>query len=397
MCGNEGLSLSSTDSGQPPVGGDLAAEHRQQRRLRIRDIEHQRVVAGDGRWVGLAIVVQRPHAGIRPHHVGGRDRFRQVTIRRPAKIIDLFRSNGRGAGQIVDFDVGRADQREVALVRNHEHDALVVVLQDERMRARELALDDDMAALDLLDVGARGLMQLAVENGLDPGTGGIDDALGADGLQGTRGIPQIDLPAVGRAPSRHAGGAREDGRAQVGGGARVDRDQPRIVDPAIGVDKSLLDIGADILAVACAAQRDAARAGELFALAQMVVQKQPGAYHPGGPQFRHMRHHELERPDDVRRDSEQRLALGQRLGNEPELVVLEIAQPAMNQLRRGAGRMRGQIVLFAQQHLQPAPGRVARDPDAVDAAADDDQVKHAMVPVVGSGSSIDSARALRVF
>ena len=47
-----------------------------------------------------------------------------------------------------------------------------------------------------------------------------------------------------------------------------------------------------------------------------------------------MRKHETERPDDVGRGSQQNFALQQRLVDEAELVVLEIAQAAVDQLRR---------------------------------------------------------------
>ena len=69
------------------------------------------------------------------------------------------------------------------------------------------------------------------------------------------------------------------------------------------------------------------------------------------------------------------LALDQRLAHQAEPAVLEIAQPAVDQLgggRRGAG---GEIVLLDQQHAKPAPGGVARDPGAVDAAADDGEIE----------------------
>ena len=90
--------------------------------------------------------------------------------------------------------------------------------------------------------------------------------------------------------------------------------------------------------------------------------------------MRLVRQHELERRDEVRRDPEQHLALGQRLGDEPELELLEVAQAAVDQL---GARRRGrpaEIALLGEQHPQAAPGGVARDPDAVDAAADDDEI-----------------------
>src|SRR5580698_6257006 len=88
-----------------------------------------------------------------------------------------------------------------------------------------------------------------------------------------------------------------------------------------------------------------------------------------------VRQHEAQRTDDVRRDLPEDFALDQRLPNQLELVIFEVAQPAMYELgrpRRGAAR---QIVHFAQENRIAAPDRVARDTAAVDAAADDREVE----------------------
>ena len=92
-----------------------------------------------------------------------------------------------------------------------------------------------------------------------------------------------------------------------------------------------------------------------------------------------MRQHEREGLDDVRRDPQHDLALGERLADEPELVVLEVPEAAVDELgapRRGRG---SEIVLLDQEHRQAAPGGVARDPGAVDAAADNEQVEGSRV------------------
>ena len=85
-----------------------------------------------------------------------------------------------------------------------------------------------------------------------------------------------------------------------------------------------------------------------------------------------MRQDELHRPDDVRSDAQQALALDQRLAHQAELEEFEIAQPAVYQLRglrRGARR---QIRLLDQCDLETASRGVARNAGAVDAAADDE-------------------------
>lgn len=106
----------------------------------------------------------------------------------------------------------------------------------------------------------------------------------------------------------------------------------------------------------------------------MIVEEQAQPHHPGGARRLGLRKDEGQRPDDVRRHVQQPLALDQRLSHQPELTIFQIAQAAMDQLGRGRGGVARQIVLLDQQHRQAAPGGVARDPRAVDAAADDQQV-----------------------
>ena len=92
---------------------------------------------------------------------------------------------------------------------------------------------------------------------------------------------------------------------------------------------------------------------------------------------------------------QQHLALGQRLAHQAELVVLEIAQAAMDQLGRGRGRAAGKIALLAQEHRQAAAGGIAGDAAAVDAAADDgdvvDRCEHADFPRAVQNSRRENA------
>src|SRR5215471_19846972 len=90
--------------------------------------------------------------------------------------------------------------------------------------------------------------------------------------------------------------------------------------------------------------------------------------------MRLVRKHERERLDDVRRGVQQHLALSQRLRNQAELVVLEVAKSAVDQLGAPRRRVRGEVVLLDEQHLKAASRSVARDAGAIDAAADDQEV-----------------------
>ena len=109
---------------------------------------------------------------------------------------------------------------------------------------------------------------------------------------------------------------------------------------------------------------------------------------------RHRRQHEPHRMDQVGRRPQQHLALGQRLADQPQRAMLEIAQPAMDQLGRGRRGARAEVVLLQQQHAQAAAGGVARDAGAVDAAADDGEVVvgHEGLMIRASGQNARTAR-----
>ena len=76
----------------------------------------------------------------------------------------------------------------------------------------------------------------------------------------------------------------------------------------------------------------------------------------------------------MRRGAQQDLALLQRLVDEADLAIFEIAKPAMDQLGRGRAGMAGKIVLLDQQHRGAADRRIPRDRTPIDAAADDEEV-----------------------
>ena len=91
--------------------------------------------------------------------------------------------------------------------------------------------------------------------------------------------------------------------------------------------------------------------------------------------MRLVRQHERQRLDDVRRLPEHDLALGERFTDQPELVLLEIAQAAVDELRAPLRRGRRNVSLLDHEHLEPASGRVARDPRTIDSPADDEEIE----------------------
>src|SRR5581483_7758524 len=111
-----------------------------------------------------------------------------------------------------------------------------------------------------------------------------------------------------------------------------------------------------------------------LAPAEMVIEKEAEPYQQGGTQAVVVGQHESQRPDDVRRHAEQHLTLLQRLAHEPEVVLLEIAQPAVDKLGRRRRSSARQVALLGKKHRQSTASRVACDAASVDAAADDSNV-----------------------
>ena len=70
----ERLELRQRVLGELAVGRDLAAEDRQQRRARlaVAGVELEHVIARDRRGIARAVVVERPHAAVRPDDVAAR-------------------------------------------------------------------------------------------------------------------------------------------------------------------------------------------------------------------------------------------------------------------------------------------------------------------------------------
>ena len=87
------------------------------------------------------------------------------------------------------------------------------------------------------------------------------------------------------------------------------------------------------------------------------------------------RQEEREHADEVRGGLAEHLALGQRFVHEADLALLEIPDPAVHELRRLRRSSRCEVVTFDERGAQPARGRVERDTDAGDAAADHEHVE----------------------
>ena len=112
--------------------------------------------------------------------------------------------------------------------------------------------------------------------------------------------------------------------------------QPCVLDPAVGIFEPGPQPLLQHPAMRGDAQVDTLAARQAHLPGDAVVEQQSQTQHPFGPHARFVRHDEAQRPDDMRCIAQQHLAFAQALRDEPELVMLEIAQPAMDQL--GAGR-----------------------------------------------------------
>ena len=87
------------------------------------------------------------------------------------------------------------------------------------------------------------------------------------------------------------------------------------------------------------------------------------------------RDEERRRVDEVRRELDHQLALEQRLADQAEVEVLQVAEAAVDHLRgaaRGADRV---VVALEQRHRVAARGGVEGDAGAGDPAADHDDLE----------------------
>ena len=176
--------------GELAIRRDLAAERRQHRgtvrsRRAVQRIHLEHVVARDGGRIVGAVVVERTHAAVVPHDIARRQRLVEVGIDEIEEVARLVLADARML-EGLHRNVGGADQRVVLLVGNHEHDAIVRVLQDVGVLPAVHARHHDVAALHVPDVALAALGGThEVEHLLDPRTRGVHEGTGGD-LGGAR-------------------------------------------------------------------------------------------------------------------------------------------------------------------------------------------------------------------
>ena len=354
------------------VRGELAAVHGQQRCRGLVEIDD--VITRDAFRVVRRSRQQRTQAGKGPDDVVHAEVALKVPVGHVEQVHLLCRSD-RGMRKVAGvFAFRRTDEREVAFVRQREHDAAVGRLEDVREVVVEQLAHDDVAAADHARMAPGGCRRAAVEELRDPRSRRVHHEPG----------PQGSFAAVGCAQSRDPLRAirlqSDAGRARQYLGTAFERingighDQSRIVDPAIGVFETRPVTRIERFAGRMPAQVDRLRRRQVPARREVVIQEEAGADHPRRPQVRFVRQHESQRPREMRRGREHHLAFLQRLAHQAEVVVLEVAQSAVDQLGAGGGRVRRQVVLFAEHGTQAAARCIPRNTCAIDAAPDDEDV-----------------------
>ena len=351
---------------------DLAADDVEQGRP-VAHRNLQSIVARGGGGIRAAALLQGAGAGEGPDDVVGPDRLLHVGQHCVDQIVDLLGVDDMLACGIVDRRVGRADHAVAILEGQHEDDAAVRVLQDQRMVAGMQARHHDVAALDQAHGGRRGEAGDRAGDLADTHTGRVDHEPGLDPFRAVAaaqgGAPQAVL-RLQRGDRR----ARADRGAVLGGVARHQDDEAGVVDPAVRIGEAELVAALQAAAEQRLVEPDLMAARQRAVTAELVVEQQAQADQPGPAQSRRPGQDEGQRPHDVARAGEQHLPLGERFAHQAELVVLQIAQAAVDQLAARLRGARGEVVALGQQHAEAASGGIARDCGAVDAAADDKEV-----------------------
>lgn len=233
------------------------------------------------------------------------------------------------------------------------------------------ARNDDVAALDQANAIRRIELEVVLDEAGDPWAGGVDQGAGAKGLQAAVGVLQFNLPQAIDALGAQAAGARVDVRTVLTGGHGIEHHQAGVIHGTVGVFETAADRWLERVS---RAKAQAARSAQALALAQVVIQEQASTNHPRRAQVRAMWQHEAHRLDDVRCLGQQYFTLGQCFAHQAKLVVFQVAQATVDQLAAGRRGVLGQVVLFAEEHLEAAPSGVGSDAHAIDTTTDHSEV-----------------------
>ena len=319
---------------------------------------------------------QGSQPGIRADDVRAVEVDVQDPVDRGQKLVDLGMTGRRSIDRPVIRGIGRADEPEVR-PGDEEHDLAWHADREPDVARDPLATDDEMGAARRLQPRPAARQRRRV---CRPHPGGVDDDPRAD-LE----VAAIELVVDARAanatallqePRRTRPG--DDPRAvrpsRPGDGQRVAgvvfhpvMEQEAATEPLAphprGVGEDLVD-------------REMAVPTAVVSRAEQVVQGHPGLVEDAGHQGPAEQGEEqrLDR-DQVRSEVEHPRALAERLAHQPEPVLLEVAQAAVDEPRRSRRRPDRDVVALHEPDPQPARRGVEGGAAPHDPAADDEDVE----------------------
>ena len=189
-----------------------------------------------------------------------------------------------------------------------------------------------MTTLDQADVARRNAHRTRQElrNVSNPRPGRVDNGARRDVpcVISKRHDPETIFDS--KAPHRRP---RIDARARLPSGNRIDDDETRIVDGTVPVAEATLQFRHERLPARIDAEIKRARSTQGSARSQMIVEKKSGADQKSRPHARRVRQNEPHRMNDMRSFGEQDLAFRQRFPDEPKLIMFEVPETAVDQLR----------------------------------------------------------------
>ncbi len=230
------------------------------------------------------------------------------------------------------------------------------------------AVDDDVHALAQAHRRLRTRI-LEPAHAVDPRAGGVHDRFRAHANRPTvhRDLDRVEPDHLG---------VVEDGRAAIGGCADVRKRQPAVVRPRVLVERA----GAEVRVAELRHELlGAFRADEPVELRARKRRVDDDARLDEPRPVRAVlveREEEREAAHEMRRDDvHQDAALVMRLAHEPDVAEAEVAEAAVDELRRCARGRACEVALVDERDVQAGGRRGLGDPGADDAAADHEQVE----------------------
>ena len=322
---------------------------------------------------------QRAQAGVNGEHVSPGQRPGQHPVGLAQDVIDVLGGSGGfgavarplGVGGADDPPLAPRDEEEHALAGAHDHAGLGVDRGGVHDQVHALGHPDLVAGLH----AARLVHQVRPDARADHGPGRRD-------VESPPGL-LVPYPRAGHPlavpQQRHRAGPGDDGRAVQRRRPRHRDRVPRVVDLGVvvehGAGQPLGPQRRGPAERAAGGQVPVMRDRPLDAL-HGVVDHQARAHVRPLDHLPVQRVEEGHRPDQVRREpADQQVTFPQRLLDELEVALLEVAEAAVDELARPARGARGQVAGLDQTDPQAAGRGVEGGPGAGYAAADDKHIE----------------------